>query len=281
MCPSNKLLVCDMDGTLLNSQNEISEENIKALQRYVKAGGMFTLATGRMEGALEPFLDRLPINAPAILCNGTVLYDFSKRQTIRSIYLKEGMQSIVRDLMDTFKNIGVLIYTPGEIYCTRQSVETEVCRRNEFSSYTYCCLDDVPEPWYKVLLGDKTECLKEVNGYITEKYLLKEELDIKTVTSSPIYLEIMPEVVSKGNALEELITILDLDRTNVYAVGDNMNDVELIQKAGTGFAVDNALDELKEVADICVGSNDDHAVAQVVKLIEGGICDESKILAKV
>ena len=76
------MLISDMDGTLLNKDGNISEKNIEAIREFVSLGGRFTVATGRMKKGVEKFLDRLPINAPAIIFNGSSIYDFSKEEEI-------------------------------------------------------------------------------------------------------------------------------------------------------------------------------------------------------
>ena len=72
------MLVCDMDGTLLNSKLEVSDENVRAIEYFVDNGGVFTIATGRMELGVRKYLRILPVNAPVILYNGALIYDFEK-----------------------------------------------------------------------------------------------------------------------------------------------------------------------------------------------------------
>ena len=71
------LLASDMDGTLLDSRKRLSQANQSALENFVAAGGWFTVATGRMETSVKRYLPVLPLNAPAILYNGAVIYDFT------------------------------------------------------------------------------------------------------------------------------------------------------------------------------------------------------------
>ncbi|MGI6777539.1 MAG: HAD family hydrolase [Acetivibrionales bacterium] len=257
------LLVCDMDGTLLNSENRISDENLQALTRYTQSGGKFTLATGRTEVSVKGFMERLPVNAPAILGNGTLLYDFQRGEAIWSLFLEKGISRVAQDILDAFPETGVLVYKPGRITCLRKSQETEICRRNELAYYNEQLLDEVREPWLKILIADKPEKLERI-----EKYLDSKELPIRMVRSTSIFLEILPPGVSKGTALDELIKVIGCRKSDVYAVGDNLNDIELLNRAGVGIAVKNAHEELKKSADICVCSNDEHMVVEVVKMIE-------------
>ena len=72
-------IVSDMDGTLLNSRGKLSEENVQAIGEFIKEGGCFTVATGRMLPSVERFIKRLQVNLPVILYNGTKIYDFNSR----------------------------------------------------------------------------------------------------------------------------------------------------------------------------------------------------------
>ncbi len=74
------MLVTDMDGTLLDGKSRISEGNRRAIKRFIAGGGLFTVATGRMFKAVEPYLPALPMNVPAIVYNGAAIYDFSVKR---------------------------------------------------------------------------------------------------------------------------------------------------------------------------------------------------------
>ena len=81
-----KYLFTDIDGTLLNSQKEISQENIDSIHKLVEQGGHFSVATGRCAEITFPFVDNLPINAPAILFNGAAVYDIPNRTFLHKEY---------------------------------------------------------------------------------------------------------------------------------------------------------------------------------------------------
>ncbi|HIS79668.1 MAG TPA: HAD-IIB family hydrolase, partial [Candidatus Caccousia stercoris] len=78
------LIASDIDGTLLPGGREIPERNLSALRRFAEKGGRFTLATGRSIGSAGQFLDRLPVNAPAICLNGALLYDYKQQKVLES-----------------------------------------------------------------------------------------------------------------------------------------------------------------------------------------------------
>jgi Cof subfamily protein (haloacid dehalogenase superfamily) len=261
------LIVCDMDGTLLNSNNEVSGKNIEAIKSFVDAGGWFTVASGRPESAIKPFIEDVPINVPAILYNGTVLYDFEKEKVIYGVYVHESIKNITGELLEKFPEIGSHVYMTGKIACLKRNEVIRRCESREFSFPDLTTIDQIDdEPWHKVLFGAKPDVLKKI-----EEHLRNRELNATVVYSEDEYLEILPLNASKGNVLKKLMLELGCNKENVIALGDHLNDVELIKSAGVGVAVANAQPELKSVAKLCVSSNDEHAVAQLISLVEKGI----------
>jgi len=264
---SEVLIICDMDGTLLNSDNKVSRENSDAVKRFVEAGGRFTIASGRPETAVKPYITELPINAPAILYNGTVLYDLKKDEMIYGMFVHESVKGIVSEVLEKFPEVGSHIYLTGKIACLRINEIIQRCQRKEFSSPDLTTVNQIAdEPWHKVLFGAKPDVLKKI-----EEYLRGKELNARIVYSEDEYLEILPSNASKGEALKRLISELNCNKEMVIALGDHLNDIDLIKSAGIGVAVANAHPELKSAAKLCINSNDEHAVAQLISLVEMGM----------
>lgn len=257
------LLVSDMDGTLLDSKSRVSMENKKALEYFVEGGGWFTLATGRMERAIYPYLDKLPVNVPAILYNGAVIFDFMNNEILWENYLDDSVQMTVREISQHFPDIGIEIYHDRDVYFVKEHEETEKHRVRE--GFTPCIseLDNVPKPWYKVILVEHPNKISQVETFVRSR-----PGKFRAVYSEPQFLELLGEDTSKGNALNQLVNILGCSISNVIAMGDNMNDLEMIKTAGTGIVVENAHCDLKKVASFCCCHHDKHAVSSVVKWIE-------------
>jgi Cof subfamily protein (haloacid dehalogenase superfamily) len=259
-----KLLITDMDGTLLDSKQQVSAENLVSIKRFVEEGGLFTIATGRMTKTVFPYLPILPINAPAILFNGTVIYDFKKNEILWEKHLAgdESMNLLGR-LREEFPELGIEIFHGDEIYLLNENEETvnHFCREKIIPVKTN--LENIPFPCYKILVAWDPGKLLQV-----EEFLKSAGPSLRYTYSEPQFLEILDAGCSKGNALKELIKILDISKENVVALGDNLNDIELIREAGTGIAVENAHPELKKNADMLTTGNDDHAVSSVLKMLK-------------
>ncbi|MCS7459372.1 HAD family hydrolase [Paenibacillus doosanensis] len=258
------MLVTDMDGTLLNSGKMISPENKRAIERFVEQGGMFTLATGRIAGSVRRFADVLPLTAPAILYNGAMMYDFANNEVVWQRTLPEAARRALQQVMDRFPGLGVEIYCGSEPYYLRENEVTDHHRSMEnFKRPATESMELLPEPWIKVLLAWNPAKLDEVEAF-TEQF--KEKLT--WVRSDDKYLEILPENATKGHALEELMAAKGIERAKCIAMGDHLNDLEMLRRAGVGIAVANAHASLTDVCDRTCKHHDDHAVADVIEWLE-------------
>ena len=257
------MLVSDLDGTLLNSKCELSKENIDAIKYFVENGGKFTIATGRAEFGVAPYTSKLSINIPGILYNGALAYDFQSDRPLWDDCLEDDVEDVVDNLLDIFPDMGVEVFHRGQVYCVRECEETEKHSKKEEFIPHYVPLNMVPKPWYKIILAWKPEKLVEV-----ERQLEGVTGSFRSVYSEPQFLELLGKRVSKGNALRMLVEKLGLKMKNVVSIGDNLNDRELIEMAGVGFAVDNAHGELKKAADYSCCHHDSHAAAEVINWIE-------------
>lgn len=258
------LLVSDMDGTLLNNHHMISVQNRTALTRFVAQGGSFTVATGRCEASVEQYLPQLPINLPAILYNGGMIYDFQARETLWTSTLPPQTKGIIQSLVDNFPGLGIEIYANSQIYLWAENDLTEkhLIRENlpciRPSSWAI-----VPEPWQKILMAYEPEKIEALKSF-----LMTLKLPLNFVHSESFFLEILPININKGTALERLVRFTGLDAAKVVALGDNPNDHEMLRTAAVGIAVDNAHPSLKEIATFSSCCNDDHAIAEVIQWIE-------------
>lgn len=261
-----KLLVCDMDGTLLNSNDQISTENIAALERFVEGGGLFTVATGRTARGASRHIRNLPVNVPVIVINGAQIFDFENQKILWESCLEKDIDNILRDLILNFPELGIEVFFKDGVSIIWNNDETEKHRRREAILPDVLEMAQVPKPWYKIVLAWENERLKKV-----ESFLHGRTGSSRTVFSEEVFLDLINKNTSKGSALEVLMHMAGVQNSNVITIGDNLNDLEMIQTAGIGVAVENAHDDLKKHATFCTCINDDHAVAKVVKWIEENI----------
>ncbi|NTV91246.1 MAG: HAD family phosphatase [Clostridiales bacterium] len=266
-----KILVSDLDATLLDSNRKISRENIRAIERFRAGGGLFTIATGRMFGAVEPYLKELQLDMPAVVLNGAAIYDFNEKRILWKHCLPYSIKDTAEKILESFPGIGFEVLQDRSLYVVRSNghVEKHVGREG-FAPVYISSLDELEQPWFKILLAWDPEKLPAVEAFIDE-ILKKDNQPYRHVYSEPNFLELLNSEASKGAALERLMSMYGYDTKNVIAVGDNMNDMEMLQTAAVGIAVENANPALKEVAGLICRSNDENALEHVVEMLGQGL----------
>lgn len=256
-------LVSDMDGTLLNSEGKLSDENIKAIKYFVDNGGKFTVATGRMLPSAGRFLDKLYINLPIILYNGSKIYDYKNNRVITEFYLEEERKHIIKLIEKDYPNMGIEIYSQEKVYIYQ---ECEYTKR--LSGKGYDIVRNVDEShwnqkWIKVLFISNKDEIDHLEEVFNSKY---DSGSI--IRSGEKFLEITYNDTSKGKALETVVYNLNLNRDKIIAIGDNMNDLELLEYANVGFVVNNGNEKLLKRNLLIAPSNDNNVIDYVVKWIE-------------
>ncbi len=257
---SGLLLVTDMDGTMLTTDKHISEENITAIHEFQKAGGRFSIATGRSIPSLEHYIHLLKIDTPVILYNGGAIYDYDKGEIVWHSVLSEQAKAYLLDVCEKFPEIGVEVMLEDQMYVVRENWIVKKHLDTEHLSYITCSIDEVPNGWFKVLFALEPSKMDEFEAYM----LAKEYKDVCFVRSFTHYFEMLPFGSSKGGALLHLAELTGVPMKKTVAIGDYYNDLEMIQNAGIGVAVSNAPQELKKVADLVVCDNDHHAIADLI-----------------
>ncbi len=231
---SFELLVLDLDGVILDSGMRIDRALETRFQRAMARGLRVTLATGRMPQAARPYWERLEISIPVILYNGALVFDPA---TGAALYARSLPLGLPWQAYPLYANAPVepLFFTDDVLYCLEKS--------NAIVSY--CeeqALDVVEIADRKTFLqeGSFAKCL--FIGHPDVLQILREEMapavgTARLVLSRQNYLELLPAGVSKGEALGFLASHLGIPLERVVAVGDQENDLEMIQVAGLGVAM--------------------------------------------
>lgn len=254
-----KLLVSDMDATLFNSNREVSEENYNAIKYFTSEGGRFSVASGRMVDAVGKFLDEIGINAPAILYNGAMLYSFDTNTVLYEKTIEDERKTAIQKVYQTQPQFGLEVYSKEHIYVLRECFET-VRLKDAGYAVTYGMPDEIwNAPWTKALIIGDDKNLDEFEPVYRAGY------DSGYVTrSGKYYLDMVANGATKGYGVKRLAELLDIKREDIYTVGDNMNDLEMIEYAAHGYAVANAVLALKNAAEKVVPSNDNSAIAYII-----------------
>jgi len=264
-----KLVVADLDGTLLNSKVQMSERTLEAIGRYHAAGGLFTYATGRSEESAQKFAEQAGIKIPGISFNGGKVVNLTDGFVVYETFLEAGAaKKAYIALRELNKNVivylektrHVAVYTPViDKYLERVRQGVHIIR-------------DIEQVIYE---GSKLKKLLVIDPEKEENLILDTIRpffgdDFNSVKSDPIFYEILPPGTSKGKALEALTEYLGISLDETIAVGDHLNDVPMIKAAGFGAAVANAEQETLDAADYITGSNNDDGVAALIEKVLSG-----------
>jgi len=279
MADSIRIVALDLDGTLLDSQKQLSAANRAALERVAAKGILVVPTTGRFFGMMPPAVRDLPFVRYAITVNGAQVYD---RETDTAIVREEIPLATALAIMEVLDRYDVIYdcyrQNWGWMTAALQDRAADYATNEHYLKMVREFRKPVPElkahlretaaegDVQKVMLfGRKSEegrskkLLEEIQVEIAEKFP-----EIKVTSSTWNNLELNSAAAHKGNALKRFAEHLGLTLGNCMAFGDGMNDFTMVEAAGTGVAMANAEPEVKRVAKIVTKSNDEDGVAAVL-----------------
>lgn len=264
------LIISDVDGTLINSEEAdyLLPELIDAVRRYQEVGGYFSLATGRPGETALPIAKRLGVNSPIIVQNGAQIINMDGTE----LYSSRFPLVHLREFLDIVLDKMLLIFAKdGTVYCSQRNEDCELYERKE---NVQCQLIDRDSMFtdtvvYKALLIGDVDYCQEVWATMPEEL----QNAFSYVKSEDDYVEFLEKGVNKGHALEILLEKLDLEVPNCIAIGNHMNDAAMLEIAGLGIAVNNATDELKDIAGQISDLEYGLAVADVLNTCSKLLCE--------
>ena len=265
-----KMVVIDLDDTLLNNQWIITEKNKAAIRRAFERGIKVVLASGRMPLAMRRCISDLPFIDALISYNGALIQDMKGLALYqmplgeKSAYqlfqfLQESGYSCMHFVEDElFTNaddriVDMYVRRTGAIVKNFSS-EHQLAKRGILKSIAY---DPNIEVDGETLFFQRASFLKK-HG-------------LKVLKTGYDFIEFNNAVVSKYHALGFLLEKIQISKDEVMAIGDSHNDVELIRGVGLGVAVANAIEDVKKVAALTVDSNDNNGVEQAIDYLLGQV----------
>jgi len=262
--PRIKLLAIDLDGTLLASDKRISQQNRAAIQVARQGGIRVVLASGRIGPSMLPFATELGLEQGPMICGNGTIVNLSQANPLYRLHLPSETLTAISDYAWQ-AGLHLNIYTPEELYFLRNTPWGDLYRsRVETVVPKLMNRGDVPADCVKVLVvADPTE----VQLHRERILELLADHAIRATESEPEYLEFMDNTATKGYGLAQLSSHLQIDREEIAAIGDYLNDVEMLEFAGISAAVENAHPTAKNTANFVVSSNDHHGVSEFIHQI--------------
>ena len=266
-----QLIALDLDGTLLNSRQEIDPYTIDTLRRYEARGYQFVFCSGRNLTELTNVRRLLPFFRYALLCNGAYIYDFQEKRFLYEATLPIREAYAIYQKLWGFRMIFELNYH-SRILTSREQLDRlrafGISHLENLITSTRECVDDLPSH-----LASSQEPVGKVNIFFPCQELrdkareIIEPLPYTTCYQEPKNFEINRLGVHKGSSLGALAALLGLSSQEVMAMGDNVNDLPMFSYAGTAVAMGNAIPSAKEAADFVTRSNDDNGVAYALETL--------------
>jgi len=259
-----KLLLLDLDDTLLNSKGELSARTESAVQKAVENKIIVAIASGRMHSSLLPYVEMLNTHGPVVSYNGALIKDSVSSDILYSnpvpLNLAKRVLAFAKD-----EDIFCQFYTEDEYFFESHCAISEMYYKstgirgiNLGENLAQKIIISPP----KILIID--DSLSKISVVFEKlKKLFGEFLYI--TRSKEKYIEIMNKNVNKGHALLKLCELFKVEPARTMAIGDGLNDLEMIGKAGVGVAVITASERLKESADIVCESADDDGPAKIIE----------------
>ncbi|UOB21538.1 Cof-type HAD-IIB family hydrolase [Macrococcus armenti] len=268
-----KMIVLDMDDTLLTSDNEILPSTKEALLKAQQLGVKVVLASGRptggmMDAALQLQLDKF--DSFIISYNGAAIYDMANARFVEKTYVDSTQfKEIVAFLRN--ENIMALSYKDNKIYYEGTSeyehVEGELTGLEMVKTTDLLKMIQTDVP--KVMGVGNIDHISKLNNKLNGKF----GEQIHATTSKPFFLEFMNKDVSKGKVLARFLQHLNINTEEIIAFGDSNNDKDMLEVVGLGVAMGNATDTIKSVADIITL---DHNEDGIYKIIDEYIINKHK-----
>ncbi|WP_099159850.1 Cof-type HAD-IIB family hydrolase [Virgibacillus ndiopensis] len=241
MADEIKLVALDMDGTLLNSDHEVSLPTQGAIKKALANDIHVVLSTGRWLNSCYPYAEALGLPSFLITVNGGEIWTVSKELLERHL--------IDAKLMEKLYELGQEIGMNSWMFSTDDAWLGST-RPNDFSNHE----------WLKIGFNSTDKDQLET---IVKELSFYEELEL--TNSLPTNVEVNPVGVNKANALRKVCDKIGISMNNVMAVGDSLNDIKMIQQAGIGVAMGNGQEAIKNVADFVTDTNNDDGVAKAIE----------------
>ena len=256
-----KLLASDIDGTLIDPSQQLTDVTAAAIERFKCAGGIFTIATGRPIMGVSKYLPLVSTKTPIITCNGAMII---VPESGEIVYEQTLDPAAALELIRRGAELGVMVvlWSKNELYTSELN---DVAAG--YSRITGERLNLISEP-EKLATQGISKCLwmaaPDKIAIYGAQIAAEPVPDTCCCTSTPALLEFMHSDVSKGEGLRRICKYCGVSLAETAAAGDELNDMSMIRASGLGIAMGNAHDDIKRVADAVTLSNEENGLAHAI-----------------
>ncbi|MET1249159.1 HAD family hydrolase [Sporolactobacillus sp. STCC-11] len=260
-----KIIFSDMDGTLLNTYGKLSEKTIQSVRQISQRGIPFILASARAPKEMIEAVRQLDLKTPLVSYNGGIIYKYNSSgdlQILDSVPLeRKEMQSIYLEIQERFPDVSLTVYSENTWYAQRydEGVQAEIqltgCKPVLADFNNLILKSD--HTFHKIMIMGDESTLNQLENEL-RKHLFSNTAIYR---SSLNYLEITHVMANKLTAVKKIAKYYHFTKEEIMTIGDNYNDLAMIEYAGIGVAVKNAPKEIQHVANLITETNDNNGVA--------------------
>lgn len=264
-----ELIAMDMDNTVLRRDKVLSERTLHALRAAFGKGCRGVFTTGRSLDECRKYLNMMP-EMEYIICNtGASIIDVQTGEYVRSAPIAPSVAQAAAEILQDFDHMAT-VHSGDHLYVARDDRE----RLEYYSCHIYATLFDETAQWVEDIrksMLDLTQPLYKIDlffhdaGECTAAFERLSALDVSLFSGCKNNIEIVSAGSSKGGSLTTLCGRLGIPMERVIACGDAGNDLSMVQAAGLGIAVENAVPELKAAADAVTSDCDRDGIAEVIE----------------
>lgn len=269
-----KLIAIDIDGTLIDKDHGVSDENIKAIRYAEEKGVLVTLCTGRMFSSVYDIALLLKLNAPVIFMNGALIKNPVTGEVFKNLTIGEDK---IPEILRVLEKYRVLpnFYTEYDLFIGKNAdryrkffMSSALDERYTMKEFTGKEMNDLVmenrKKINKFILFPGRENFKEI------KEELQEIEGLEVVSSSSSNIEITEKGATKGNAVKELAEKMNIEDDEVMVIGDSENDLSMIRAFKNSVAMGNAPEHIKEAASYVAPDHCNSGVADAIRKMVTG-----------
>lgn len=268
-----KLFAMDLDGTSLDSNSILQEKTIEALKKLDENGIKFVFTSGRAMPSVKYLMSLTGIDNPSVTNNGALAY-INKENIIYQNPLKyEEVEELIK--FSEENKLFYQFYDMDTYYSNRIWPERfDHLENNSLYGMNYqvnfsFSTDPLKELKLRKNLAFKFQIFPNIKNPEEERKILEKVdlMDLYPTTSAFGMVEIMQKNVNKFNGLSEIGNFLGISKEEMAAIGDQDNDIPMLKNVGLSFAMGNAIDEVKEIVDYIVSTNDDFGLVDAINIV--------------
>ncbi len=264
-----RMIALDLDGTLTNSNKDVTPYTRETLIAAMEQGAIVVLASGRPTYGIEPVADCLEMNRRGgyvLSYNGGKIVDWRTKEELYAKHLPHDVLPILHNYARThghaligYSGLDILTEMPDDPYVAEEARINRMNIRRVDN-----LLEALPSDPTKLLMtGEPTLMLKAEEELLD---LVGDRMDL--FRSAPFFIELVPKGIDKALSLQRLLSQLRLTQRDLIAFGDGYNDLSMIRFAGMGVAMGNAAAEVRAAANHITASNDEDGVAQALAVLQ-------------